>query len=39
MDTTFMNSGNSKTSWPHVLSLTDKMDLQKGGKSVALILV
>ena len=32
-----MNSGNSKTSKPHILLLnfTDKIDLQKGKKSVA----
>ena len=33
-----MNSKNSKTSKPHVLILnhTDKIDLQRGGKSIAL---
>ena len=33
-----MNSGNSKTSKPHVLilNLTDKIDLQRGEKSIAL---
>ena len=32
MDTIFMNSGNSKTSEPHVfiLKLTDKLDLRRG---------
>ena len=34
MDTIFINSGNSKTSEPHVLilKLTDKLDLKKGEK-------
>ena len=34
----FMNSENSKTSKPHVLilKLTDKLDLRRGGKSIAL---
>ena len=38
MDTTFMNSENSKTSEYNVLllKLTDKLDLRKGQKSVAL---
>ena len=38
MDTIFMNSENSKTSEPHVLifNLTDKLDLGRGEKSVAL---
>ena len=33
-----MNSGNSKTSKPHVLilKLTDKLDLKRGEKSIAL---
>ena len=33
-----MNSENNKTSKPHVLllKLTDKRDLRRGGKSVAL---
>ena len=33
-----MNSENSKTSEPHVLilELTDKLDLRKGEKSIAL---
>ena len=33
-----MNSENSKTSEPHILKLnfTDKIDLQRGEKSVAL---
>ena len=33
-----MNSENSKTSEPHVLilTLTDKLDLTRGGKSIAL---
>ena len=37
MDTTFMNSKNSKTSDPHrlLLSLTDKIKLQKRDKYVA----
>ena len=32
-----MNSENSKTSDPHVLilQLTDKLDLRRGGKSIA----
>ena len=38
MDTPFMNSENSKTSKPHVLifKLTDKLDLRRGEKSIAL---
>ena len=38
MDTTFMNSENSKTSDPHVLilKLTDKLDLRRGEKIIAL---
>ena len=38
MDTIFMNSKNSRTSEYHVLALklTDKLDLKKGQKSVAL---
>ena len=38
MDTIFMNSENSKTSEPHVLilKLTDKLDLRRGEKSIAL---
>ena len=39
MDTIFMNSENSsKTSKPHVLTLklTDKLDLRRGEKSIAL---
>ena len=38
MDTIFMNSENSKTSEYHVLvfKLTDKLDLRKGQKTVAL---
>ena len=37
MDTVFMNSENSKTSEPHVLTrkLTDKLDLRRGEKSIA----
>ena len=37
-DTIFMNSENSKTSKPHVLilNLTDKTDLRKGEKAIAL---
>ena len=33
-----MNSGNSKTSKPHVLilKLTDKVDLRRGEKNIAL---
>ena len=38
MDTTFMNSENSKTSEPHVLilKLTDNLDLRRGKKIIAL---
>ena len=38
MDTIFMNSGNSKTAEYHVLvlKLTDKLDLRRGQKTVAL---
>ena len=38
MDTIFMNSENSNTSEPHVLilKLTDKLDLRRGEKSIAL---
>ena len=38
MDTIFMNSENSKTSEYHVLvlNLTDKLDLRRGQKTVAL---
>ena len=38
MDTTFMNSENSKTSKPHVLTLklTNKLDLILGEKVIAL---
>ena len=38
MDTIFMNSKNSKTSEYHVLALklTDKLDLRRGKKTVAL---
>ena len=38
MDTIFVNSGNSKTSEAHVLipMLTDKLDLKRGAKSIAL---
>ena len=38
MDTIFMNSENSKTSKPHVsiFNLTDKLDLRRGKKSIAL---
>ena len=38
MDTIFMNSEKSKTSEPHVLilKLTDKLDLRRGEKSIAL---
>ena len=39
MDTIFMNSENSKTSEYHVLvlKLTDKLDLRRGPKTVALL--
>ena len=38
MDTIFMNPENSKTSEPHVLilKLTDKLDLRRGEKIIAL---
>ena len=38
MDTIFMDSENSETSEPHVLilKLTDKLDLKRGEKNVAL---
>ena len=38
MDTIFMNSENIKTSEPHVLilKLTDKLDLRRGEKIIAL---
>ena len=38
MDTIFMNSKNSKTSEPHllILMLTDKLDLRRSEKSIAL---
>ena len=38
MDTIFMDSKNSRTSKPHVLmlKLTDKLDLRRGEKSIAL---
>ena len=38
MGTIFMNSENSKTFKPHVLvhKLTDKLDLRRGEKNVAL---
>ena len=38
MDTTFMNCENSKTSKPHVLilKLSNKLDLRRGEKSIAL---
>ena len=38
MDTIFIESGNSKTSEPHVLilKLTDKLDLRRGENNVAL---
>ena len=38
MDTIFINSENSKTSEPHVLilKLTDKLDLRRGEKNIAL---
>ena len=39
MDTIFMNSGNSKTSKLHVLTLklTNKLDLRIGEKTIALL--
>ena len=38
MDTIFMNSENSKASEPHILilKLTDKLDLRRGEKIIAL---
>ena len=38
MDTIFMNSKNSETSMPRVLilNLTDKIDLRRGEKNIAL---
>ena len=38
MDTIFMNSENSKTSEPYILilKLTDKLDLRRGEKTIAL---
>ena len=38
MDTVFMNSEKSKTSEPHILilKLTDKLDLKRGEKIIAL---
>ena len=38
MNTIFMNSGNSKTSKPYVLilKLTDKLDLKRGEKGIAI---
>ena len=38
MNTTVMNSENSKTSHPHrlLINLTDRIDLQRGEKSIAL---
>ena len=38
MDTIFMKTGNSKTSEPHalLLKLTDKLDLRRGEKGIAL---
>ena len=38
MDTIFMNSENNKISKPYVLifNLTDKLDLRRGDKSIAL---
>ena len=38
MSTIFMNSENSKTSYPHklLLNLTDKIDLKRKGKYMAL---
>ena len=40
MNTVSMNSENSKTSKPHVLilPLTDKIDLRRGEKSIALFI-
>ena len=38
MDTIFMNSGNSKTSYPHglVLNISDKINLKKSDKCIVL---
>ena len=38
MDAIFMNSENSKTSEPYtlIIKLTDKLDLRRGEKSIAL---
>ena len=38
MDTIFINSENSEPSEPHILilKLTDKLDLRRGKKSIAL---
>ena len=38
MDTIFMNSENSRASEPHILilKLTDKLDLRRGEKTIAL---
>ena len=38
MDTIFMNSKNSETAMPRVLilNLTDKIDLRRGEKNIAL---
>ena len=38
MDNIFLNSKNSKTCEPHILilELTDKLDLRRGEKSIAL---
>ena len=39
MDTIYVNSENSKTSEPHILmrKLTDKLDLRRGEKIIALL--
>ena len=41
MDAIFMNSKNSKTSDPHrlLLNLTDKIDLRRSDKYVALLTI
>ena len=36
MDTIFMNSENSRTPEYHALTLTDKLDLRRGQKTIAL---
>ena len=36
MDTIFMNSENSKTSESQILKFTDKLDLRRGEKTIAL---